>query len=72
MQSLLWIKSSYIFLHMLTCTCIFLEGVSGGVSHILKRYSKENNKDLTSYDSKTPTKYFPYLDKNNLYIVTLC
>ena len=39
----------------------------GSVSYISKRYSKVNNKYLTSYDPKKPTKYITYLDKNNLY-----
>ena len=39
----------------------------GGVSYISKRYSKANNKYLTSYDPKKPTKHITYLDKNNLY-----
>ena len=39
----------------------------GGVSYISKRYSKANNKYLTSYDPKKPSKYITYLDKNNLY-----
>ena len=38
-----------------------------GVSCISKRYSKANNKYLTFYDPKRPTKYITYLDKNNLY-----
>ena len=41
------------------------------VSNILKRYSKVNNKYLTSYDSKELTKNTTYLDKNNLYTYAL-
>ena len=34
---------------------------------IFLRYNKANNKYLISYNPKNPTKYFTYLDKNNLY-----
>ena len=38
-----------------------------GVFFISERYSKVNNKYLTSHDPKKPTTYITYLDKNNLY-----
>ena len=38
-----------------------------GVSYISKRYGNANNKYLTSYDPKKPTKYITYLDQINLY-----
>ena len=43
-------------------------GVSGGVSMIVTRYSEANNKYMGSdYDPSEPTKYIQYLDANNLY-----
>ena len=45
----------------------FEKGMRGGVSFISKRYSKANNKYLTSYYFKKPPKYITYLDKNNFY-----
>ena len=38
----------------------FEKGMGGGVSYFSKRYSKANNKYLTYYDLKKPTKYITY------------
>ena len=47
---------------------LFLEkGLRGGISYIVKRYAKANNKDIKVYDSKEPSKFITYLDMNNLY-----
>ena len=44
---------------------IFSEkAMRGGVSN---RYSKVNNEDLKSYDSKQEWEHIIYLDANNLY-----
>ncbi len=43
------------------------KGIRGGVSSIMKRYSKANHKYLDDYDPKTPSQYILYLDANNLY-----
>ena len=45
----------------------FEKCMRGGVSHISKKYSKANNKHLTLFDPKRPTKYITYLEKSNLY-----
>ena len=45
----------------------FEKRLRGGVSYNSKRYSKANNKYLTYYDPKKPTKYITYVVKNNLY-----
>ena len=47
---------------------LFIEkGTRGGVSYIAKRYAKANNKCMSDYDSKKPSTFIIYLDKNNLY-----
>ena len=38
----------------------------GGVSYVPKRYSKDNNYYLNSYDPKQESKHI-YIDANNLY-----
>jgi len=47
---------------------LFLErGITGGVSVIIHRYAKANNKYIKHYDSKKDSSYVVYLDANNLY-----
>ena len=47
---------------------LFIEkGSSGGICYISRRYAKANNKYLNDYDSKKPSTFITYLDKNNLY-----
>ncbi len=43
------------------------KGIRGGVSSIMRRYSKANHKGLDDYDPKKPNKHILYLDANNLY-----
>ena len=42
-------------------------GIRGGVSSIMKRYSKANHKYLDDYDPNIPSQHIMYLDANNLY-----
>ena len=39
----------------------------GSISCIAKRYSKDNNKYIKSYDDTKSSKHIMYLDANNLY-----
>ena len=43
------------------------KGLRGGISYIVKRYAKANNKYMNDYDSEKPSTFITYLDKNNLY-----
>ena len=45
----------------------FEQGMRGGVSYIIKRYSKANNEYCKDYDKEKPKNYIIYLDMNNLY-----
>ena len=43
------------------------KGLRGGISYIVKRYAKANNKYINDYDSKNPSTIIWFLDMNNLY-----
>ncbi|XP_065363259.1 uncharacterized protein LOC135956640 [Calliphora vicina] len=43
------------------------KGIRGGIVQCSQRYSSANNKYLSDYDEKLPSKYLTYLDANNLY-----
>ena len=45
---------------------LFVEEVlRGGISHICKRFSEANNKDMKNSDPTKPSKFITYLDENN-------
>ena len=44
-----------------------MEGLRGGISYIVKRYTKANNKYVNDYDPKKQLTFTSYLDINNLY-----
>ena len=47
---------------------LFIEKrLRGGISYIVKRHSKANNKYMKRYDSSKESIYITYLDANNLY-----
>ena len=47
---------------------LFLEeGLRGGISYIVKRYSQANKKYMANYDSTKPSIYIRHLGMNNLY-----
>ncbi len=47
---------------------LFVEkGIRGGISTVVKRYAKANNKYLDNYDKESESVFVPYLDANNLY-----
>ena len=43
------------------------KGMRGGISYIVKRYSKANHKYMKCYDDSKSSKYIMYLDANNLH-----
>ena len=43
------------------------KGTRGGVSYIVKRYAKANNRYMNDYDPEKPSTFITYLDKNNLH-----
>jgi hypothetical protein len=47
-------------------------GIRGGISSIMHRYAKANNKYMSDYDAKVQSTFIKYLDANNLYGWAMC
>ena len=43
------------------------KATGGGISYIVKRYARANNKCMCDYDSNKQSTFITYLDENNLY-----
>ena len=50
----------------------FEKGMRGGVSTIMHKFGKANNKYMKEFDPEKPSKFLPYLDANNLYGWAMC
>lgn len=46
---------------------MFAKAISGGLTHISKRYAEANNKYMNNFNPDKPSKFIQYLDANNLY-----
>ena len=46
---------------------MFEQGIRGGITHIAKRYSEENNKYMKDFNPRKESMFITYLDANNVY-----
>ena len=64
------LKKTGIALDLLTnpdMLLMFERGIRGGITQVVKRYARANNKYMKDYDKSQPSRYLQYLDANNLY-----
>ena len=46
---------------------MFERGIRGGITQVVKRYARANNRYMKDYNPQEPSRYLQYLDANNLY-----
>lgn len=66
----LFLQTSKAKIELITDSEIYdfvLKGMYGGLSYIGQRYEEANNKYMSNYDAKKPSKYILYQDYNSLY-----
>ena len=64
------LKKTGITLDLLTdpdMLLMFEKGIRGGITQVVRRHAKANNKYMSEYDKDEPSRYLQYLDANNLY-----
>ena len=64
------LKMTKIKLELMTDVDMFQfiqKGMRGGVSYIVNRYGKANNKYMKNYSERAPSKYIMYLDANKIH-----
>ena len=64
------LKKTGIILDLITdpdMLLMFKRGIRGGITQVVKRYTRANNKYMNDYDKDQPSRYLQYLDANNLY-----
>ena len=64
------IKKTGVNLELLTdenMLLLFEKVIRGGMSNVVQRYAKANNKYMKNYDNTQKSVYLMYLDANNLY-----
>ena len=47
-------------------------GIRGGITQLIKKYSSANNKYMPNYNPKVLSSFLMYLDANNLYGYAMC
>ena len=64
------LKKTNVKLELLTdydMLLMVVEGIRGGIRHVIHRHAKANNKYMKNYDKNKDSPYIQYFDANNLY-----